>query len=150
MTPRILVGGVIAALTQIGVFIAAWEVAVRIARSLGRFPPGLKFEFSFEAALVAYSLFVLLTTTAAVFLKEIKESLLVTAGCVFVWFLWLASAISERPISLPVFFLMGGTIMVVFSGIMLPFWSSLEYRRRLEQTKTAEQAVPPKSDRAGG
>ena len=160
---RLLVGGAVALVTQIGALVVLWEISVRIARSIGRFPPDIFFEITFGSGVALFSLFALIATFTALRLRTIGESLMVVGALVFAWILWLLPSLSGRPIALPIFIIIGVSVLATVSGVIMPLWSRAEYQRNQLQKiaaeqaprdgidqNSAEQAVSPKSDRASG
>ena len=105
---------------QIVTFFVSWSLMVKIARDLDRFPPALFFGIAVYYGMVGMaSLFVICGIVTAI-TKQSRVYWSVIFLGVALWLAWLFPSFESRPYSMPAFFMLGSTLLILGSGVVLP------------------------------
>ncbi len=101
-------------------FFVSWSLMVKIARDLDRFPPALFFGIAVYYGMIGMaSLFVICGMVTAI-TKQPRVYWSVIFLGVALWLAWLFPSFESRPYSMPAFFMLGSTLLVLGSGVVLP------------------------------
>lgn len=105
---------------QIVTFFVSWSLMVKIARNLDRFPPELSFGITLSyGAMAMASLFVICGIVTSV-TKQARLYWSVIFLGLALWLAWLFPSFDSRPYSMPAFFMLGSTLLILGSGVVLP------------------------------
>lgn len=105
---------------QIVTFFVSWSLMVKIARDLDRFPPALFFGIALYYGMIGMaSLFVICGMVTAI-TKQARVYWSVIFLGVALWLAWLFPSFESRPYSMPAFFMLGSTLLILGSGVVLP------------------------------
>lgn len=105
---------------QIVTFFVSWSLMVKIARDLDRFPPALFFGIALYYGMIGMaSLFVICGIVTAI-TKQPRVYWSVIFLGLALWLAWLFPSFESRPYSMPAFFMLGSTLLVLGSGVVLP------------------------------
>lgn len=105
---------------QIVTFFVSWSLMVKIARDLDRFPPALFFGIALYYGMIGMaSLFVICGMVTAI-TKQARIYWSAIFLGLALWLVWLFPSFESRPYSMPAFFILGSTLLVLGSGVVLP------------------------------
>lgn len=107
-------------LLQIVTFFVSWSLMVKIARDLDRFPPALFFGIAVYYGMIGMaSLFVICGIVTAITKQSRVYWSAIFLGLAL-WLAWLFPSFESRPYSMPAFFMLGSTLLILGSGVVLP------------------------------
>ncbi|TDU62544.1 hypothetical protein EI77_04645 [Prosthecobacter fusiformis] len=105
---------------QIVIFFVSWSLMVKIARNLDRFRPELFFGITLSYGAIGM---VFLFVICGIVTSITKQARLYWSAIFLglaLWLAWLFPSFSSRPYSMPAFFMLGSTLLILGSGVVLP------------------------------
>jgi hypothetical protein len=129
-----------AAILQVGVLYVSWFACVTLARAMGRFPPAWFGELPF---FIGFLWFAVICGGLSIFTVVTRHRFVnwtaILAGLA-IWAFLILSKDFSRPIAMPVFFAVGGVLLLTGNGLLVPYlrdacWRSKEVMRRGELSR---------------
>lgn len=132
---------VLVAAAQTISFLGLWDLAVSVARSNGRFSPELFFGITiYYGTIWIVSLFVVCGLVALLVPKTLIRWSTICIG-LLAWLTWLAPSFDSRPFAMPAFFALGAGILILGTGVAIPFLTQSAARLAARQSNGEQSSA---------